>query len=673
MGALKSMSLRRIAPYVASSAAFWPLAWPLAQAHGWAFVAGLLYLTASWLFWHALTRWFLKAFWRANQAQGTNRRRSAIAQSAALFVAVVHALLSTYTLCDSLAYSVSGFHITPTLVSALWADAHATQTTLDVAFLPLIAAIGLYGLVAGIGIIAANKAATRAGAEFATAPTPSRRRMAAPLIGVTAMLTAQLVYSGGYMSGHTSMLQLRRISPYFISFEGWRLRALARTFRIESDNPFALAARLPAKLEDKDTNAATVTSPEISPEISSEISSGSLDAQSNSKSAAQPPSLPDVLIIVADSLRATAPTQAYDFAPLASQNGVNLDAQGKNFWDYRSDNYQSVANCTHFAVFSLLSGKLPTDFSSARKAQRLTPALRWFTEKGYILTSSEAASLDWYDTAQSLWGDSAVRRIAGLSSLAAAPEPSGPAQISADHFVVQDTLTTLLSQDSRSLSASDTPTQPAPKLHLAYFYGAHFPYGQTVTGALQNGPEQYAASIKRLDADISDMLAKLAARGGLDNTLVLLTADHGESFSGARPQGHAGDTQVDQRTVPLLVRLPNMWRTSHEHVTATLEAFRASDNQRLFIPALQAAIANAVSGDKAAIARFKSQASRTPQIYAGCSYDYPSSFTLTFEGKPYRFLHEDGFLYLDTTEATHQDKPRTSAALARLLQALNGM
>jgi len=68
--------------------------------------------------------------------------------------------------------------------------------------------------------------------------------------------------------------------------------------------------------------------------------------------------------------------------------------------------------------------------------------------------------------------------------------------------------------------------------------------------------EQYDASIRYLDAEIGLLLDDLEARGQLDNTLVVVTSDHGEQFGDHDIFDHGNSFYAQLVWVPLIFRLP---------------------------------------------------------------------------------------------------------------------
>jgi arylsulfatase A-like enzyme len=74
---------------------------------------------------------------------------------------------------------------------------------------------------------------------------------------------------------------------------------------------------------------------------------------------------------------------------------------------------------------------------------------------------------------------------------------------------------------------------------------------------------QYDAGIANIDAAIGDLLARLRERGLYDNTLIIVTSDHGEAFGDHDYMEHAvGSLYQDQVHVPLFVKYPGRHEAS---------------------------------------------------------------------------------------------------------------
>lgn len=114
----------------------------------------------------------------------------------------------------------------------------------------------------------------------------------------------------------------------------------------------------------------------------------------------------------------------------------------------------------------------------------------------------------------------------------------------------------------------------------------HFePYWETVNHMLLNKGfdrtpyfNRYKTSAKYVDQQLGMVLDQLKNSGALDNTVVLITSDHGESFNehGRNFWGHGSNYTREQVQVPVVVHWPNETRkpverrTSHADIPVTL-------------------------------------------------------------------------------------------------------
>lgn len=116
-------------------------------------------------------------------------------------------------------------------------------------------------------------------------------------------------------------------------------------------------------------------------------------------------------------------------------------------------------------------------------------------------------------------------------------------------------------------------------------HGRNFQNNLAVVDYSKNPPRQisdrdldhikalYRGEIASADAAIGEILQLFEIHGRLDNTLVIVTADHGESFFEHRRTGHRGLTRDEVLRVPLLVIPPKADRPASKkqsEATATL-------------------------------------------------------------------------------------------------------
>jgi len=80
--------------------------------------------------------------------------------------------------------------------------------------------------------------------------------------------------------------------------------------------------------------------------------------------------------------------------------------------------------------------------------------------------------------------------------------------------------------------------------------------GQVSAALAQAVISQYDTAIANLDEEFGRLIAHLEARGLLDNTIVVVTSDHGEFFGEHHLVEHSKDVYQEVLQVPLVFRLP---------------------------------------------------------------------------------------------------------------------
>ena len=98
-----------------------------------------------------------------------------------------------------------------------------------------------------------------------------------------------------------------------------------------------------------------------------------------------------------------------------------------------------------------------------------------------------------------------------------------------------------------------------PFFAMINLWDAHDPYlspNRTRFNQGRNDIDKYDASIVFADSMIGFIAQRLAARGELDRTVFVITADHGEQFGEHGLIGHGNSLYLELLRVPLLVRAP---------------------------------------------------------------------------------------------------------------------
>lgn len=99
-----------------------------------------------------------------------------------------------------------------------------------------------------------------------------------------------------------------------------------------------------------------------------------------------------------------------------------------------------------------------------------------------------------------------------------------------------------------------------PYFAVLNYFDAHQPYAAPLEYRRFYGGNsrraRYHAAIAYLDASIDSVFRELRRRNTLDNTVVIVTSDHGELFNEHGLTGHAHDLYRNVLHVPLLLRFP---------------------------------------------------------------------------------------------------------------------
>jgi hypothetical protein len=98
---------------------------------------------------------------------------------------------------------------------------------------------------------------------------------------------------------------------------------------------------------------------------------------------------------------------------------------------------------------------------------------------------------------------------------------------------------------------------PRPFFVATHLLGAHEPYEPLANCVRTREPyERYRCALRLLDLRTGDILRALSEAGLMDQTVVVLSADHGEEFGEHGARFHASTVYDEVLHVPLLVRIP---------------------------------------------------------------------------------------------------------------------
>lgn len=367
----------------------------------------------------------------------------------------------------------------------------------------------------------------------------------------------QLAYALLYYQATPGVLETRRQLAFFAAPHRYYIvRALDPVLGPRPENPFADAGPL-----------STAPTP----------SAAALDI----------PNRKNILVILMDSVRAkdivADPSLAPNLTALASNGKLSL-------------NHYAASNCTHFSLYSMFTGQLPVRFGDVRRRGAPTGLIPRLQASGYRTSSAEALSLDWYDLSNLLL-PGVTRHVADMEKATGM-----------DRFVTDTTIRLL------------TAPQETPYLHLAYYNGAHFPYGDLdpLIGLVGRTLESYRDAVRATDAEVGRLLDALAPQLASGELVVIITADHGESVFDDGIIGHSSALTDEQMIVP----------------------FASLGTDQTPLPASQLGFADYLLTQLG----LPPGTEEEPIFLSNCSFEVPNGFAVTDGQRRADFHYEDGLL-----------------------------
>jgi len=95
-----------------------------------------------------------------------------------------------------------------------------------------------------------------------------------------------------------------------------------------------------------------------------------------------------------------------------------------------------------------------------------------------------------------------------------------------------------------------------PFFLFLHYYDAHLPYEPPPPYAADYADEPYAGEIAYVDSWVGQVVDRLRALGAYDNTLLIITADHGDSLGEHHETSHGFFVYQSTLHVPLVIRAP---------------------------------------------------------------------------------------------------------------------
>lgn len=275
---------------------------------------------------------------------------------------------------------------------------------------------------------------------------------------------------------------------------------------------------------------------------------------------ANPPKPLNVLLIVIDSWR-------FDML------GPDVTP---NIWKFAGDSqvfnqHYSASNCTRFGIFSLFYGLYGTYWHSFLAEQRGPVLMSELKKRGYKLGVFASASLTNPEFDRTVFVD--VRDTINVKKEAkSALERDQLITHKMKSFIEGGTA----KQPFFGFLFYDTPHSKQFPKEFAYFK----PYVESVNFMALDGNKDplpilnnYKNSLRFVDSSVGEIIAALKKKGELENTVVVITGDHGEEFNDLKLGywGHNGNFSRFQTRTPLVLRFPGTPGKHYSHTTTSLD------------------------------------------------------------------------------------------------------
>jgi hypothetical protein len=283
---------------------------------------------------------------------------------------------------------------------------------------------------------------------------------------------------------------------------------------------------------------------------------------------------PNIVLVVVDSLRADALT------PVVMPHTSALAGRGRVFRDHLSS-----GNATRFGLFGLLYGLHGSYWQPIYHEHRSPVLLDQLARNGYELSALTSASWDFPEFRSTLWVRMEAQAEDRLPSVRPGGRDDGVAQRFEQWLDARSG-----EQPFFSFLLLDAP-------HGRYWFPpeeARFrPFAEEVEYlnlAEDSSPEtvqlvrnRYLNSVHYADGIVGRVLAALERHGLREESLVIVTGDHGEEFLENGYWGHTSNFTREQVQVPLVLSGPGIpvgqetRPTSHVDLPATLLELLGAD------------------------------------------------------------------------------------------------
>ncbi len=296
---------------------------------------------------------------------------------------------------------------------------------------------------------------------------------------------------------------------------------------------------------------------------------------------ASSPGAPNVLLLILDTVRASN-LSVYGYGRPTSPNLTTLANEGVAFdWAMSTAPWTLPSHATMFTGH--YGPSLSTDWT--RRLDDVHPTLaevlssRGYRTAAFVANRNYAGRgtglargfAEYHDTqldAKQVLLSSPVGQIAGIRAVlrtAATGDWTGAWRSLGDFSLYVDPDPAFSRTTGRDLTdrflAWEDNASAKPWFAFLNYYDAHEPYlPEAAEAAAFSGTDAmrdaYDASLATVDAQVGRLLQTLRHRGHLDNTIVVVTSDHGELLNQHGLRWHSFMMYIDVLRVPLIMRYP---------------------------------------------------------------------------------------------------------------------
>ena len=451
--------------------------------------------------------------------------------------AIAGSLLTIYLYVDSKIYSIMNLHLNRFVIEALTQEDALNEMGVSLKLL-ILAVLPIFLFLATHILISPLSRITVATVSFS-------RRNVVLLFFVLAVLVGidKLLFSYFYFKAQPFVFQLREAPPAYLVPHPYHISKLYGYFL--GDDP-----------------KVSFTEPLDSLVVASESEHlnypGSLE---HSDIAA----IHDfnIVMVVIESLR----QQDIDSstAPFYTELGKE-SVQAKNHY--------TGGNTTHFGLFSLLYGLNPYYFHDFRLSQAPPVGISLLRENGYSVYSTTARTMRWYDMDKFMLGKNPETFV-----------PDDGKNYERDKLVTD-----------RSIEIARVHEKTGkPYMNLIFYYTTHADYEHPdthtifepeITGRVdysdkglrgkdrQKLVNRYKNAIHYVDSELERLVAGIKKTGAWDNTILIVTSDHGEEFFEENSFGHNSNLNEYQMRVPLLMHIPGKGNIDIEKLTSHMDVMQ---------------------------------------------------------------------------------------------------